>query len=394
MDKLQKKRDEAAVALRTMLATAKEEGRGLSAEEKTKYDRMVADINEVDEMRKQEAEFEKLSKNEQLEARMIETVQKGIVDKDEDTEIFSRFLRNGETRGLQRADTNEKRMTSVTGSTGGFLIPEKFSAQLYSYLETDNVIRQLATKQKWSGDGAFPVVTAFGTAYLVTEGQAVTESDPTIAQKLVSGFQHMYAVDVPVKTLENSAYPLEAEILKWWAKNLAVLEEAKFANGAGTTEPIGLIDAATEGSATAIHTALGGDDIISWYHDLPHKYRSRASWIMADSSIKLIRQITNAVTTSGALNYIWAPGLGGNPDTLMGRPVYASAGMPAFAAGEEIGVFGDISQYIVVDFGTPMMIRDPYTKAKYHQVSFIGASLTDTALPVAEAVITLKIDAS
>jgi len=139
---------------------------------------------------------------------------------------------------------------------------------------------------------------------------------------------------------------------------------------------------------------LGGDDIINWYHDVPLKYRMRSSWVVADSTIKLIRKITNAVNTSGALNYIWSPGLGGNPDTLMGRPIYASAGMPAFAAGEEIGVFGDISQYIIADFGSPMMIRDPYTRAKYGEVSFVGWSLTDTALPVAEAVVTLKIDAS
>jgi HK97 family phage major capsid protein len=170
--------------------------------------------------------------------------------------------------------------------------------------------------------------------------------------------------------------------------------EAYFADGSGSGEPIGLVDAATEGTHSAIHTALGADDIITWYHDLPFGYRARATWLMADSSIKLIRQITNAVNTSGALNYVWAPGLGGNPDTLMGRPVYPSAGFAAFAAGEEIGVFGDISQYMIVDFGAPTMIRDPYTRAKYNEVSFIGCYITDTALPVAEAVRTLLIDAS
>ena len=386
----QRKRDEAAQCIRTLISTLEAEGRQMTAEEKAKHQRAVDDINEVDD-------FLKMKKDAaDLEARMtlpnpIITGDKGHT-KDEIDGEFRDFIRSGKGRLVDL----EKRasMSTVTGGTGGFLIPEKYSTLLRQYLATDNVIRQLATVEKWDADGAYPVVSAFGTAYLVTEGQAVTESVPTISQKLISGFQFMYAVDVPQKLINTSQYPLEENIMKWWANTVAVLEEAKFADGVGTTEPIGLIDAATTGTTSAIHTALGGDDIINWYHDVPLKYRMRSSWVVADSTIKLIRKITNAVNTSGALNYIWSPGLGGNPDTLMGRPIYASAGMPAFAAGEEIGVFGDISQYIIADFGAPMMIRDPYTRAKYGEVSFVGWSLTDTALPVAEAVVTLKIDAS
>ena len=51
---------------------------------------------------------------------------------------------------------------------------------------------------------------------------------------------------------------------------------------------------------------------------------------------------------------------------------------------KQIGVFGDIKQFIIADFGTPSLIRDPYTKAKYNEVSFVGCYVTDTALPAAE----------
>jgi HK97 family phage major capsid protein len=387
----QRKRDEAAQYIRTLIGSLETEGRQMTAEEKEKHQRAVADINEVDDFFKMKREAEELEARTKALNPLINFEEKPTrAEADFDKEMRD-FVRSGKGRLV---DLENRGMTTVTGSSGGFMIPEKYSNLLRSYLTTDNVIRQLATVEQWDADGAYPVVSAFGTAYLVTEGQAVTESTPTLAQKLISGFQFMYAVDVPMKLINTSQYPLEANIMKWWANTVAVLEESKFADGAGTTEPIGLIDAATQGTATAIHTALGGNDIINWYHDVPLKYRMRSSWVVADSTIKLVRQITNAVETSGALNYIWSPGLGGNPDTLMGRPIYASAGMPAFAAGEEIGVFGDISQYIIADFGAPMMIRDPFTRAKYGEVSFIGWSLTDTALPVAEAVRTLLVDAS
>jgi HK97 family phage major capsid protein len=384
----QEKRDQAAKYINDMIATLEKENRQMTAEEKTKHQRAVADINEVDELVQMRKEAEKLEARKELKNPEIAHQVIADLTKDERSE-FRRFLVEGDTSGLQK-----RSMTTLTGSTGGFLIPEVYSNLLREYLTSDNVIRQLATVDRWNSDGAYPVVSAFGTAYLVTEGSAVTESTPTIAQKTVKGYQFMYAVDVPNTLLNTSAYPLEQHIMKWWANTVSVLEESYFADGGGTTEPLGLVDSATQGTASAVHTALGGDDIINWYHDLPAKWRSRASWLMADSSIKLIRKITNAVDTSGALNYIWAPGLGGNPDTLMGRPVYPSAGFAAFAAGEEIGVFGDISQFIIADFGAPTMIRDQYTRAKYNETSFIGCSVTDTALPVAQAVITMLVDAS
>jgi HK97 family phage major capsid protein len=67
--------------------------------------------------------------------------------------------------------------------------------------------------------------------------------------------------------------------------------------------------------------------------------------------------------------------------------------MPTFAADAKVGVFGDISEYKIVEFGSPIMIRDPYTVATYGQVRFVGHRLVDTALPVAEAVTVCNIKA-
>ena len=85
---------------------------------KTKYDRCLADINAVDELRKQDAEVEKLARVEQLEQRTIETVTKGIVDNDKDTRAFEMFLRYGDASGLQRNVTEPRRTTARPADTG------------------------------------------------------------------------------------------------------------------------------------------------------------------------------------------------------------------------------------------------------------------------------------
>ncbi len=393
-DKLQEKRDQAAKRIRDLLDKAKNEERGLTAEEKTIHQNAVGEINEVDDLRAAEAKYAELesrenAQQEEVEKRAFkpETAKAGEETRDQRKE-FRDFL----TGRMREFNGDEQRaMTSATGSTGGYLIPEKYANMLKEYTAGDIVIRSLATVEQWDADGAFPVVTDFGTSYIVGEGNEVTASNATLEQKKVSGYQLMYRTEVPMKLITTSQYNLEQKLMGWWAKSKAKKEEALFAAGVGTTQPYGLATLATAGTDTAANSAIVGDDIMNWFFDCPASYRKNASWLFADGTIKLIRKITNEVETSGAKNYIWMPGLGGQPDTLMGQPVYASQGMAAFGAGETVGVFGDISQYIVVDFGSPQMIRDPYTVATYGQVRFVGWQLIDAALPVAEAVIACNI---
>ena len=392
---LMERRNEASKRVRDLLDLCKKEARGLSAEEKTIHQNAVAEINDMDELMKFEADQ---AKRDALGESMLAVEKREFVPekgkqetkKVNDAEAFRNFTEYG-IGNTETLPKELRAMTTITGATGGFMIPEIFSKQLFSYAADDSPTRMLSTQINWKGDGAFPVVTAFGTSYLVTEGSDVTTTNPTLAQKTVSGFQLMYNVDVPIKLINNSAYPFDSELLKWWGISNANKEEDLYAVGAGTTEPFGLTVLATNGSETAANSAISANDVVDWYYDVPFKYRKKSSWIVNDSTILLIRKIVNAVTTSGATSYVWSPGLGGEPDTLMGRPIYPSDGMAALTAGGKVGVFGDISQYQVVDFGSPLLIRDPYTVAITGRVRFVGHRLIDAALPVAEAIVSLRI---
>lgn len=395
MKDLVQKRSEAAKSLRDMLAVAKSEERSLTVDERSKYDNIVGEINSIDETAKREkllADFDQLEKRE-IVPEKGEQREKA----DPSLEEFRSFLQNGVIpEGRFSELKGEKRdMTSATGNTGGYLIPEIYSKQLREVATANSCVRRLATVSSWKGDGAFPVVTGFGLTYLMGEnsGTDVTGAAPAFDLKQVSGYQLMYLLNVPKKLLATNSYGLEGKIPTWWGKSLGVKEESYFIGGTGDAQPYGLVASATAGTDTAANSAIAGDDIINWYYSLPVAYRNAATWIFADSTVKLIRQIKNTVTTSGALQYLWMPGLGTEPDTLMGRPIAVSDECDAFAAGADVGVFGDISQYQIVDFGTPEMIRDPYTKAGQGQVRFIGWELVDAALPIAESVVTCPIRA-
>ncbi len=390
---LQEKRSHAAKAMRDMLDLAKGEERGLTADERAKHANMVQEINDIDDLMKRDKELAEMeARDNELESRTVEVAVKPPEDeRAKEINAFRAFARGELPEFEQRTS-----YSSTTGAEGGFVVPTTLYRELKEYLASDNIIRQLATIEQWEGDGTFPVATSFGLSYLVSEGSAVDASvRAELETKNVTGYQLMYRADVPQKLIMNSQYPFEQKLMGWWGKSRAVKEEKLFESGTGSGEPTGLIidtTGATDSTRTASNSALAGNDILNWFYDVPAGYRRRASWIFNDSIIKLIRQITNTVETSGALHYLWLPGINASePDTLLGRPIYPSAAFEsAMGADEKIGVFGDISQYIIVDFASPVMLRDPFSRASYGEIRFVGWQLIDTALPVREAIVRLK----
>lgn len=388
MKTLIEQRSEAAKKIRDILGAAETEQRALTVDERSSYDSALAAINDIDETTKRQKNAATL---EEVEERTI-IDRPAKEEKDEQRSAFRNFL-TGKISGFEPKE--ERAMTSSTGETGGYLIPEKYASQLREVATANSIVRQLATVDKWDADGAYPVLNGFGTTHLVGENPEadVDETDPAFGQKKISGYQLMYLVNIPKTMLAKEVYGVEAKIPVWWGNSLAVKEENLFINGDGNSKPLGLIAGATAGNATAANNAITGDDIINWFYACKVKYRRAATWIFADSTVKLIRQIKNPVTTSGALQYLWVPGLGDAPDTLMGRPIGVSDEMPAFAAGAKVGVFGDIKQYIIAEFGVPSMLRDPYSRAARAQVRFIGWEMVDATLPLAEAIVTCPVHA-
>lgn len=85
--------------------------------------------------------------------------------------------------------------------------------------------------------------------------------------------------------------------------------------------------------------------------------------------------------------YLWQPSLtAGAPDTLLNRPVYTSAFMPALAAGAKSILFGDLSYYWVADRQGRSFRRLGELYAPTGQVGFLATQRVDGRLILPEAV--------
>lgn len=80
---------------------------------------------------------------------------------------------------------------------------------------------------------------------------------------------------------------------------------------------------------------IKADEVIDLVYKLKRPYWKNAAFITSDSTLAQIRKLKDS---NG--NYLWQPALtAGEPDRILGYPVYTSAYMPKIAKGAAVMAF-------------------------------------------------------
>jgi HK97 family phage major capsid protein len=136
----------------------------------------------------------------------------------------------------------------------------------------------------------------------------------------------------------------------------------------------------------AATTAITADEIINLIYSLKRPYRKNAVFLMNDATIAIVRKLKD---NNGV--YLWQPALtAGEPDRLLGYPVYTSQYMPTVAAGSKSIVFGDLSYYDIGDRGTRSFAELRELFAGNGMIGFVAKERVDGKLVLPEAVKVLK----
>lgn len=238
-------------------------------------------------------------------------------------------------------------------------LPTSFVGQLYSYLVDTSTIRQANPRvfTTQSGDElVVPVSTAEGVAAWTAEGGSLTASDPTFTSKTLHAYKLGKLIQISTELLEDEGFDVVGFLAESAGRNLGIASNTAYVTGTGTTQPTGFLADATvaltaatgTGSTTGLPTTgayVGGDVLIALYHSIIPQYRPRASWLMHDQTIMQVRRVKDSIG-----QYIWQPGLqAGEPDRILGRPVYADPAMPQIGASTTPIAFGDFGAYFIRD---------------------------------------------
>lgn len=399
MDKileLKQKRAALVKQAREILDKADAEKRDLLAEEEQKYEAIMADVD-------------KLAKNIEREERMsaIETElnkSRGtlIGGKEDPTtgeqmdgrlsDEYRNAFWNAIRRGKNALYADELRALQVgTDSEGGYLVPQEFEDTLIQGLTTQNIMRTLATVINTASDRNVPVVASHGSATWLAEEGTFTESDEAFSRVILGAHKVGTLIKISEELLNDSAFNIEQYIMNEFTRRVGRAEEAAFVNGDGTGKPTGVIGSANVGVTTAAGNAIISDEIIDLFHSLDRAYRDRATWLMADSTAKVLRKLKN--TTTG--DYLWQPGLqAGQPDRILGRPIAISDDVPAISLNAKVIAFGDFSYYWIADRQGTVFQRLNELYAVNGQIGFRGYRRVDGKLILPEAIKVLQMAAT
>lgn len=388
--------------MRELLDLADAEERALTSEEEQKFDRIAADVDKIQQEIERRERVNSLPFDGAIvrEATTVEQAAAPAPEAVRDLTPSGEEYRSQFWAAMRGADASEYRdLTTATGGTpfGGYTVPEGFESQMYEFARFQGAISSFATTINTTGGGDLIVPTVgstYGTADLTTEGSAYAETDDVFGQVNLKAYKLTRLVQVSQELLQDTGVDLEGFLARSLGEALTAREEAFFAVGTGSSQPQGL-SASSAGKTASSASAITADELVDLFHSITPPYRSRPNcvWLTADSTIAAIRKLKTGV--SGDNTYLWQPGLiAGQPDTLLGKPIYAHPNVAAIAASAKVVYFGDMSAMYVRRAGGTVVQRLDERYAELGLVGFIAHRRVDSKLADTTAIKHLAMAAS
>lgn len=364
IDKLLRQRKALVDKMRALLTEAeKRDDPNLTAEERTQYDRMDADVKKLEEriklLRKQTELDESLkgTEDEQIERDQnpgSKPEDNANLATKEYRQAFMGYLRDG----IRRPILEERALQMDSDVAGGFLAaPQDFIAKLIKGIDNQVFMRRLGTVMQigksvslgapaldnrpadpsWTGE-----ITTVGEDSTMTFGKRELQPHPLAKMIKVS------------KTLiRRSVLDAETIVRQQMEYTFATTQENAFLNGNGARQPLGVFTASANGINTDRDVSTGntitevkGDGLYEAKFSLNGGYWGTAVWIFNRAVLKQIAKLKD-----GEGRYLWQPSIAaGHPDTLLQLPVYMSEYAPStMTTGLYVGIVGDFTKYWIVD---------------------------------------------
>ena len=371
---------------RALLDRIEAEKREFSAEERTTYDKMFADIALINT---KIADEERLSLAE-AEMRDFRIPGKESFTAEDPKEkraaAFRRFLVTGDS-GEYRALAND------ADATGGYLhASEQFVGTLIKALDNNVFVRGYANVMPVTSSDSLgaPSLDADIAAPTWTTEIAAPSEDSTMAfgRRELKPNQLSKLVKVSNKLLLTSALPVENIVAERLAYQFAITQENAFLNGSGDAQPLGIFTASANGVSTARDEATGNtaalvsaDGLINAKFKLAAQYRRTARWVFHRDIIKMISKLKD-----GEGRYLWNNSLiAGQPDTILGLPADESEYAPStVTANAYVGALANWQYYWIAELQGLSVQRLNELYAGTSQIGFKGVYYGDGA-PVLES---------
>lgn len=392
VQQLKEKRAQAWASATSILDTAEEAKRDLTAEERSAYDAATAEVDSTT------GDIERLERHAKLAANLDAPPEGGddTPDHRDDTpdaeaqyrEAFNAYLRHGmaelgnEQRQALRqgfVDAKELRAQAVgTGAAGGYTVPQGFRNQIVERMKDYGAVQSVATVLTTETGAALPWPTNDDTGNvgaLLAENTQIAEQDLTLGTAQLDAYKYTSKLTrVSLELIQDSAFDIEAFVVRKHGERIGRITNQHLTTGTGSSQPNGIVTGATSGVTAAGGVAITADELLDLIHSVDPAYRAKGQFMLSDTALKSIRKLKDS---NGM--YLWQPSVqSGVASSLFGHGYVINQDMAVPAVGVKSVLFGDFEAgYVVRIVKAIQSIRFDERYMDFFQVAFASFARMD-----------------
>lgn len=380
MPNLKKLKEERATLLTQVDDMRKQsEGKQMTAEERTAWDKALSDCEQKDKEIRSEERYLALQacKADQREKEQGEKSKEKRA-----SEALRAYISRG-AEGLtaeQRGFIMEERDSTLTGvARTSAIVPTNLANQIEIAMKATGGLLNVASYMTTAkgADLILPTVNDTSTkATIISEYAQSSQSKPTFGSLTLKSYTYRTPI-IPVsfELLQDSEFDLESYLGVLIGESLARGINDDIVNGAGTAGPKGLINAVpTAATVTAAAAAaISLDDILGLMATVNGAYQKNSSFLFNQTTFFKLLSLKD---TNG--QYVWQPTVAnGVAGTLFGKPYTIDYDMPDVATTKVSVAYGDMSKYVVRKVKDVSLIRFAEKFADYLSIGVAGYARYD-----------------
>lgn len=349
-------RNDKVAKMQGILNTAKKEARGLTAEEKTQFDALEAEVKGIDDTIER---ADKVAANYIKKAPETATpAQAGDVEDKEAYKIREAKERKEFGNTLRRLVNATD--TPTTKTDAAVMIPTTVWDHIITQVEDICPIYAWADKFNIKGNFVIPVDNDEGTLTVdwAEEFTDLVSGNVRLTSIELKGYLAGVLAKISRSLINNTDFDIVGFVEAKIARKIAKFIEKQFLYGT-TDKAEGLSKIGEDMTVTTeAATAITPDELMDVQDLVPDQYQPNARWIMHRATRNVIRKFKDKegdYMLNRDLTAKWGY-------MLLGKEVYTSNNMEKIAAGKTVIFYGDFSGLAakLVESGQIEVLREKY----------------------------------
>ncbi len=356
------------------------DGRDMNAEEREKWDSLIADYERADQAVEAEERFVDIERK-QVEGRYRQSQgAEGQQKEAEYRSAFTDYLMHGVTGISAESRAAIEERAGITGLSGGVIIPKSLASSIEVALKSYGGMfeaGEIFTTES-GNDLIMPTIDdTAAKATIVAEYQQSTKRAPSFGSATLKAYTYRTPIiPVSLELLQDSAFDLDSLLSGLLAESFGRGINEDLTVGTGTGKPKGIVTAATECATKAAATSITLDNLIDLIKSVDAAYAQRGKFMFNRNTLWELAKVKDK---NG--RYIWQEGAkDGTPASLFGKGYILNDDMADIGANAASVLFGDFSKYKIRMVQNFKVVRLNELLAEYLSIGLFGFARVDGTL--------------